>query len=35
MGLALVGCREGDVVDWVFESGVKKIEIIKVERLPN
>lgn len=33
MGLALVGCKEGDVVNWVFEEGEKQIEVLKVERL--
>jgi regulator of nucleoside diphosphate kinase len=33
MGLALVGCKEGDVITWAFEDGVKQIEILNVERL--
>lgn len=33
IGLALVGCKEGDLVKWVFEDGEKQLEILKVERL--
>ncbi|UFH35481.1 GreA/GreB family elongation factor [Flavobacterium acetivorans] len=33
MGLALVGCKVGDVINWDFEEGEKQLEIIKVERL--
>lgn len=33
MGLALVGCKVGDVINWDFEEGKKQLEIIKVERL--
>lgn len=32
VGLALVGCKEGDLVTWTFEDGVKQLEVIKVER---
>lgn len=33
MGLALVGCREGDVVSWVFDDGIKEVEVVSVKRL--
>ena len=33
IGLALVGCRVGDEVYWDFEEGMKKMQILKVERL--
>ncbi len=33
MGLAIVGNKVGDVINWPFEGGEKKIEIIGVERL--
>ncbi len=33
MGLALVGCQEGDIINWVFEEGEKEIELLKVERI--
>lgn len=33
MGLALVGCKEGDMITWAFEKGVKQIEILNVKRL--
>lgn len=32
-GLALVGCKVGDVINWDFEGEEKRLEIIKVERL--
>ncbi|NGY36008.1 transcription elongation factor GreAB [Flavobacterium sp. XN-5] len=32
-GLALVGCKVGDVINWVFEEQEKQLEILKVERL--
>ena len=33
MGLALVGYREGDLINWPFKDEVKQIEILKVQRL--
>ncbi|WP_413999029.1 GreA/GreB family elongation factor [Flavobacterium sp. W1B] len=33
MGLALVGCKVGDIINWAFEDEEKKLEILKVERL--
>ena len=33
MGLALVGFKEGDMITWAFEKGVKQIEILNVKRL--
>ncbi len=33
MGLALVGCRIGDVIQWNFNNEQKTLEIINVERL--
>lgn len=33
IGLAVVGCREGDIIHWPFEGQDKQLEIVKVERL--
>lgn len=33
MGLALVGCKVGDVINWNFNDEEKKMEIMNVERL--
>lgn len=33
IGLALVGFKAGDVVNWKFDDEEKQIEIVKVERL--
>ncbi|MDD3003848.1 GreA/GreB family elongation factor [Flavobacterium sp.] len=33
MGLALVGCKVGDVVTWTINDELKQMEIIQVERL--
>ena len=33
MGLALVGCKVGDVINWNFNNEEKQLEIISVERL--
>ncbi len=33
MGLALVGYKAGDIVHWPYEDHMKKIEILKVERI--
>lgn len=33
MGLALVGCKTGDVVKWQFEEEEKEYEITNVERI--
>lgn len=33
MGLALVGCKIGDVIDWNFNDEKKQFEILNVERL--
>ena len=33
MGLALVGCKIGDVIQWNFNNEQKTLEIISVERL--
>lgn len=30
VGTALIGCREGDVIDWEVPAGAKKLQIIKV-----
>lgn len=31
IGLALVGWKEGDVINWPFEEGEKQLEILTVE----
>jgi regulator of nucleoside diphosphate kinase len=33
MGLAVVGNKEGDVIEWPFQDSILKLEIIKVEAL--
>lgn len=33
IGLALVGCRVGDVINWKIKDENKELEIINVERL--
>lgn len=33
MGLSLVGCKVGDEVNWDFQEGEKKMQILNVERL--
>lgn len=33
MGLALVGCKIGDVINWNFNGEDKQMEIMNVERL--
>lgn len=33
MGLSLVGCKVGDEVNWDFQDGEKKMQILNVERL--
>lgn len=33
MGLALVGCKIGDVINWNFNNEQKTLEIMSVERL--
>lgn len=33
VGLALVGCKVGDVVNWNFNSETKKMQILDVERV--
>jgi regulator of nucleoside diphosphate kinase len=33
MGLALVGCKVGDVIQWNFNNEQKTLEIMNVERL--
>lgn len=33
IGLALVGCKVGDVVTWTINEELKQMEIIQVERL--
>lgn len=33
MGLALVGCKEGDLVTWVFGDDKRQLEIVNVERM--
>ena len=33
MGLALVGCKVGDVIHWNFDGQEKQMEIMTVERL--
>ena len=33
MGLALVGCKIGDIINWNFNDVQKTLEIISVERL--
>lgn len=34
IALATVGYRVGDVIDWPFRDGERRIEILKVEPLP-
>lgn len=31
VALAVIGRKEGDVVQWIFKDGEKKLEVIKVE----
>ena len=33
MGLALVGCKIGDIINWSFGEEKRQVEIIGVERL--
>lgn len=33
MGLALVGCKVGDVINWNFSDEQKELQIMSVERL--
>lgn len=33
IGLALVGCKVGDVITWTINEELKQMEIIQVERL--
>lgn len=33
IGLAVVGNKEGDVIEWPFQDSILKLEIIKVEAL--
>ena len=33
MGLALVGCKVGDIINWNFNNEQKTLEIMSVERL--
>jgi regulator of nucleoside diphosphate kinase len=33
MGLALVGCKVGDVIHWTLDQEEKQLQIINVERL--
>ncbi|KVV14792.1 Regulator of nucleoside diphosphate kinase [Flavobacterium sp. TAB 87] len=33
MGLALVGCKIGDIINWSFDEEPKQFEIMNVERL--
>ena len=33
IGLALVGCKVGDEIDWVLDERLKKMQILNVERL--
>jgi regulator of nucleoside diphosphate kinase len=33
MGLAVVGNKEGDVIEWPLQDSILKLEIIKVEAL--
>ena len=33
IGLALVGCKIGDIVNWTFGEEEKQLEILNVERL--
>lgn len=33
MGLALVGCKIGDIINWNFNGEAKQMEIMNVERL--
>jgi len=33
IGLALVGCKIGDVIHWNFNAEQKELEIVNVERL--
>lgn len=33
IGLALVGCKQGDIVNWVLDGDQSEVEVLKVERL--
>ena len=33
MGLALVGYKEGDLINWPFKDADRQMEILKVQRL--
>ena len=33
-GIAIVGYKQGDIVEWPSDGGIKKMEIVKVENLP-
>lgn len=33
IGLALVGCREGDTVNWVLDGAHSEVEVLNVNRL--
>lgn len=35
MALATVGYKVGDIIEWPFKDGERKIEILKVEALEN
>ncbi len=35
MALATVGYKEGDIIEWPFRGGERKIEILKVENWQN
>ena len=32
-GLALVGCKEGDIINWVLDEAQSQIEVLNVKRL--
>ncbi|RKD13319.1 transcription elongation factor GreAB [Pelobium manganitolerans] len=34
IGLATVGCKEGDLINWELDGVQSNVEILKVERLP-
>ncbi|HTN20764.1 MAG TPA: GreA/GreB family elongation factor [Pelobium sp.] len=33
IGLALVGCKEGDTVNWVLDGAQSEVEVLSVKRL--
>src|SRR5690606_17676048 len=33
IGLALVGCKEGDIVNWILDGTQSEVEVLSVKRL--